>query len=128
AADGPTKRRYASRLIRRLYEQFTPGALLHEGQGKWYPGEPLPRWALSSYFRKDGAPIWRDAALFAPDGAGNDSEADAAKFVTALAEALAVDPGFALPGYEDAWYYLWRERRLPINVDPFDARLEDEGE
>src|SRR5690606_11088910 len=23
------------------------------------------------------------------------------------------------------WYYLWRERKLPCNVDPFDARLAD---
>jgi uncharacterized protein (DUF2126 family) len=32
------------------------------------------------------------------------------------------------PGHEDAWYYLWREGRLPVNVDPFDSRLDDEME
>jgi uncharacterized protein (DUF2126 family) len=30
--------------------------------------------------------------------------------------------------HEDGWYYLWRERRLPANVDPFEARLEDAQE
>jgi uncharacterized protein (DUF2126 family) len=33
-----------------------------------------------------------------------------------------------LPAYEDAWYYLWRERRLPTNVDPLQAKLSDEEE
>ena len=28
-----------------------------------------------------------------------------------------------MPGYEDAFYYLWKERRLPINVDPFENKL-----
>ena len=128
AAVGPTKRRYATRLIHRLYERFTPGGLLHEGQGKWYPGEPLPRWALSSYFRTDGVPIWNDATLFAKDDVGTDTSDDARTFIRALASALGADPKFATPGYEDAWYYLWRERRLPINVDPFDSRIEDEIE
>ena len=128
AASGPTKRRYATRLIHRLYERFTPGGLLHEGQGKWYPGEPLPRWALSSYFRSDGVPIWNDASLFAKDDVGSDTADDARAFIRALAAALGADPKFATPGYEDAWYYLWRERRLPINVDPFDSKLTDEIE
>ena len=43
----------------------------------------------------------------------------------ALAERLGLDPKYVFPAYEDAWYYLWRERRLPANVDPFDARLDD---
>jgi uncharacterized protein (DUF2126 family) len=125
---GPTKRRYGTRLAERLYERFTPGALVHEGQGKWYPGEPLPRWALSSYSRKDGEPIWQRPWLFDRRESGPETAADAHAFAKALASRLEVDPKLAIPGYEDAWYYLWRERRLPVNVDPFDSRLEDEGE
>jgi len=128
AADGPTKRRYATRLMSRLYERFTPGGLMHEGQGKWYPGEPLPRWALSSYFRKDGVPIWNDANLFAKDEIGTDTADDARVFIRALATLLGADPKFSTAAYEDAWYYLWRERRLPINVDPHESKIEDEVE
>ncbi len=124
-AMGPTKRRYATDLLRRLYARFAPHGLLHEGQGKWYPGEPLPRWALSCYFRKDGLPIWHNADLFAKAGAGAETAADAATFVAALARELGVEPQLALPAYEDAWHYLMRERRLPVNVDPHDSKLED---
>jgi len=128
AALGPTKRRYATDLLSRLYARFTPNGLLHEGQGKAYPGEPLPRWALSAYFRKDGLPIWNDPQLFAKEQTGSATAADAAAFVQLLAERLGVDQALALPAYEDAWYYLWRERRLPVNVDPHDSRLDDEVE
>ncbi|MBL8700492.1 MAG: transglutaminase family protein [Alphaproteobacteria bacterium] len=126
---GPTKRRRAGTLLRRLAARFSTGALLHYGQGKWYPGEQLPRWALSCHWRRDGEPIWRDASLLAHD---EDSErldaADAEAFVSALATRLGVDPAFRIPAYEDVWYYLWRERRLPANVDPLDARLDDPQE
>jgi uncharacterized protein (DUF2126 family)/transglutaminase-like putative cysteine protease len=125
---GPTKRRYATDLLRRLYSRFAPHGLLHEGQGKWYPGEPLPRWALSCYFRKDGLPIWHDPERFAGPGPGTDTPEDAAAFIADLARELGVDPACALPAYEDAWHYLWRERKLPVNVDPHDSKLEDPTE
>ncbi|HNY46192.1 MAG TPA: transglutaminase family protein, partial [Casimicrobium sp.] len=56
------------------------------------------------------------------------TSADSERFVNTLASKLGLPTKFITPGYEDAWYYLWRERRLPVNVDPFDARLSDELE
>jgi uncharacterized protein (DUF2126 family)/transglutaminase-like putative cysteine protease len=126
---GPTKHLYADKLVRRLMQRFAPGALLHHGQGKWYPGESLPRWAYSCYFRKDGEPIWQDPELFAKNDVSlGHGPVQAQTFVNALAERLGVDPRCALPGFEDAFYYLWRERRLPANVDPFDSNLDDPEE
>lgn len=129
AALGPHKEAMADELSHRLLDRFAPGGFLHHGQGKWYPGEPLPRWAYSIYFRKDGEPVWTDPKLFSSSQAPGKATAEQAKlFVDELAQRLGVAKGFAIPGYEDAWYYLWRERRLPVNVDPFESRLEDEME
>ncbi len=127
AALGPTKRAYAGRLLHKLADRFAPGCLLHYGQGKWYPGEQLPRWALGCYWRRDGEPIWRDRSLFADDDSRDPRlGADhALGFMHRLANRLQVDPNFSVPGYEDAWYYLRRERRLPTNVDPLQSELKD---
>jgi len=126
---GGRKAERAEDLLRRMHARLSPGGLLHFGQGKWYPGESLPRWAYGSYWRRDGQPIWNDPALLADARESYDfGPAQAQDFVTALAKRLDVDPGFALPAYEDAWYYLWRERRLPTNVDPHDSKLEDAEE
>ena len=126
AALGPTKRALADRLLRRMRTRFAPGGFLHHGQGKWYPGEPLPRWAFSCFFRADGEPIWREPGLFAPEVPARVPAPGAAEgFIAALARRLGVAPELALPAYEDAYYYLWRERRLPQNVDVLASRLDD---
>src|SRR4051794_1025461 len=126
AALGPDKRRRAVDLLKRLRDRFAPGALLHFGEGKWYPGEPLPRWALGCYWRRDREPVWHDPALVAEDDADHGfTAADARRFVTTLAAGLEVDPAFVIPGYEDALYFVWRERQLPTNVDPLARDLAD---
>ena len=125
-AVGPDKRRLGSVLLKKLKEKYAKNGLLHFGQGKWYPGEQLPRWSLSCYWRKDGEPVWEDAALFADESRDNGAtEAQAALFLRTLADKLALDPKCVFPAYEDSWYYLWRERQLPGNVDPFNSRLDD---
>ncbi len=126
---GPTKRGFATELVHRLLAKYGAGGFLHFGQGKWYPGEQLPRWALQICWRADGQPCWSDPSLFADErDTHRYTSDDARNFITTLTKRLGLDPSFVLPAHEDTWYYLWRERRLPVNVDPFDSRLDDELE
>jgi len=125
-AHGPHKRRLSVDLLLKLRARWAPGGMLHFGQGKWYPGEPLPRWALGCYWRKDGVPIWEDASLVAEDNTNYGYKAsDARRFLEALTRRLEVDASHILTAFEDVFYYLWKERRLPVNVDPLDSKLED---
>jgi len=123
---GPTKRQKAADLLQRLKSHYAPRGLLHYGQGKWYPGEQLPRWSLNAFWRKDGEPLWADHALYADErknyGFG---DTQALEFLVDVAERLGVDSRFVFPAFEDVFYYLWRERRLPANVDPLDSRISD---
>lgn len=125
-AVGPTKRGLADDLIRRLRARFGPGGLLHFGQGKWYPGESLPRWAFGLYWRKDGVPIWKNADLIASIENPRSAQAkDVQAFVEGTALRLGLDPGYIMPAYEDTAYWLQKESELPVNVDPSDSKLSD---
>ncbi|MES2635271.1 MAG: transglutaminase family protein [Pseudomonadota bacterium] len=126
---GPTKRSYATQLVHKLRDAYGKGGFLHFGQGKWYPGEQLPRWALSIYWRADGQPCWSDPTLFGDESVPEHyTGEDAGRFINALTRKLHITNDYVMEGYEDTFYYLWRERRLPVNVDPFDSRLDDEME
>jgi len=126
---GPTKRGFATELVQKLRAEYGEGGFLHFGQGKWYPGEQLPRWALNIYWRADRQPVWANPALFADERVPtNYTSEDAKRFTKTLASKLGVTDKFMQTAYEDTWYYLWRERRLPVNVDPFDSKLDDEME
>jgi uncharacterized protein (DUF2126 family) len=126
---GPTKRGFATELVHKLRAEYGQGGLMHFGQGKWYPGEQLPRWALSICWRADGQPCWNNPALFADERVpARYSTEDAERFIRKVVRRLGLTDENIEPGYEDVFYYLWRERRLPANVDPFDSRLDDELE
>jgi len=129
AALGPSKRVLAASLLWRLRSHYGANGFVHFGQGKWYPGEQLPRWALGCFWRRDGEACWSDPTLFADENVdyGYGPE-ESGRFARALAANLGVTDEYVQAGHEDVWYYLWRERRLPVNVDPFDARLDDELE
>ncbi len=126
AAMGPMKRVRADDLIRRLRHRFASGGLLHYAQGKWYPGETLPRWSFGLFWRKDGKPIWHDDALIADEntnyGVGPEQ---AGRFSQALAERLGLSADHAQPAYEDIAHYILKEANLPENLEPGDPRIED---
>ncbi len=129
AAVGPMKRGLADDLIRRLRERFAPGGFLHYGQGKWYPGETLPRWTFSLYWRKDGKPIWKDDALIAREGAKTGaSKEDASKLLGEIASGLGLEPDYVVPAYEDPAEWIIKEGNLPENVTPENSKLKDPEE
>ncbi len=145
AANGVKKKAIATRLFDRLVARFCPGGLRHYGQGKWYPGEPLPRWALSAYWRRDGEPLWprvvgadvttdveagseTGVEASAPEGATALGTESALSFCEILADNLAVPRTAVVPAYEDVGYHLWREGRLPLEGDVLDVDLFERAE
>jgi uncharacterized protein (DUF2126 family) len=132
-AHGPHKRALADDLIARLRHRFAPGSLLHHGQGKWYPGEPLPRWAVANYWRKDGIPIWVNDSLLATQLQPqlSHSAEHSSRFLSTLATRLNVDPGWVQPAFEDDFEGDWKKRRQPINGErptSSDKKTEEEEE
>jgi uncharacterized protein (DUF2126 family)/transglutaminase-like putative cysteine protease len=121
-ASGPTKPAMAKQLLDKLKARFGPGGLLHHGQGKWYPGEPLPRWALGLYWRRDGLPVWRGEAD--PRPWPSLTAGDALALMRRLAARLGVDPANALPAREDPLVMIKSEADLPANVEITDAGLD----
>jgi len=129
AALSPKKRELAEKLFLRLKDCYAPGAMLHFGQGKWYPGEPLPRWALGCWWRIDGTPLWRNPELIAIEARKTPpGTADALRYLCALARGLGVDERFVIPAYEDVIHAVDQEQRWPENFDPLSVDLGDAGE
>jgi uncharacterized protein (DUF2126 family)/transglutaminase-like putative cysteine protease len=125
-AVGPTKRVLADDLIRRLRKRFAPHGMLHYGQGKWYPGETLPRWTFSLYWRVDGKPVWRDESLIAREDQKTDAtQDDARRFLESFATNLGLSGDTIDAAYEDPGEWLLKEANLPPNVDPANSELED---
>ncbi|MDX2191681.1 MAG: transglutaminase family protein [Bacteroidota bacterium] len=119
-ADGPEKRKLALDLSHKLRNSFGIGGLLHLGQGKWYPGEPVPRWAYSIYWRNDGRAMWKNEALFADLNKDYGlTHKDALLFMSQVVKYLQIDAANIHPAFEDVFYYTWDEGTIPVNVDPF---------
>ncbi len=125
-AVGPTKRTLADQLIRRLRDRFAPGGFLHYGQGKWYPGETLPRWTFSLYWREDDKPIWKNADRIAPEtGSDAASAEEAQELLQTIAGELGLPTANVVPAYEDPAEWLLKEGQLPENVTPENSELSD---
>jgi uncharacterized protein (DUF2126 family)/transglutaminase-like putative cysteine protease len=124
-ASGPTKPAIAKQLIDRLRDRFGKGGMLHYGQGKWYPGEPLPRWALGLFWRRDGKPVWRGADAPATKKIATIAEAHA--LIQRLALRLGVDPAFILPAHEDPLHAIKAEGDLPADVKLSAEAIDDEA-
>ncbi|MBN8482701.1 MAG: transglutaminase family protein, partial [Xanthomonadales bacterium] len=123
---GPTKRVRAAELFRRLKAKYAPRGLAHFGQGKWYPGEQLPRWSFNCFWRRDGEAIWSEPSLLGDEAVpGRADAALAERFLAGVAGRLGLDAAHVFAAYEDLFWFMWRERRLPANVDPSDPRLAD---
>ena len=128
-AVGPHKQALSVQLLYKMRDRFAPGGLLHFGQGKWYPGESLPRWAYTCLWRTDGEPIWSDPSLLA------DLRTDyrvgveqAGEFFTAFARRIDVDPSYIAPAFEDVYHVIETERKLPVDIEPgeFDPELSED--
>jgi len=125
-ADGKLKRELSHDLIFRLREKFGPTGMIHYGQGKWYPGEPLPRWQYGLFWRKDNYPIWKNIKLVAHEKIEKKYTYEHARaFINELAKHLAVSTENVSTAYEDIFYFLWTEGKLPANIDPLQANLKD---
>ena len=132
---GPIKRTRGLELIRRLRERTAPGGLLHFGQGKWYPGEALPRWAFHCISRVDGVPVWQNVDLIAlEDDQFGYGLADSHRFITALTRRLQVSTENILAAFnpegdllitepEPVGYILPLRRRQPGGVLAWSSQL-----
>ncbi|MEZ0231541.1 MAG: DUF2126 domain-containing protein [Methylophilaceae bacterium] len=128
-AHGEKKRELAGNLALRLKKHFATGGFLHYGQGKWYPGEPLPRWAINMFWRVDGKPIWQDPSLFSDEKNPEQYTAsDTEKFTLLLAQNLGLPSACLIPAYEDVLLQTKLEQAFPENIDPLKADLKDSEE
>jgi uncharacterized protein (DUF2126 family) len=127
AALGEDKLALAKTLLMKLRDHFAPQGLLHYGQGKWYPGEEVPRWALGLFWRKDNEPLWLNPKLLARvDQDYGHCKVSATSFAKRLAKQLNLHADYAQPAYEDALHYLLAEQQIPKNIDLLACKVDDD--
>jgi transglutaminase-like putative cysteine protease len=128
-AHGDKKRDLAGKLAIKLKEHFAKGGMLHYGQGKWYPGEPLPRWSINMFWRTDGKPMWRDSSLFSDETVPDQyTGKEATIFANKLVKVLNFPNACLIPAYEDVFTQVQLEQKLPENIDPLKVDLKDSEE
>ena len=121
AADGEHKRALAKDLSKRFLDKFTQGGFLHHAQGKWYPGEPLPRWSIELCWRKDGRKIWFNPDLLAAIAPKTELPENAdILFLEKLTQYLGVTPNHIKPTFEDAFLLMYEQGNLPVDYNPKD--------
>ena len=126
---GGQKKDLGKDMLQRLRGRFAPGGVHMFTQGKWYPGEILPRWAMPCFWRRDGEPAWRDDTLLAdPDEPLGHTIETAERFIAMLADRLGVPSSYAQPAREDTPYYLWKDRRLPQTDEIMEADVYERAE
>lgn len=116
SALGENKYRMAESLLARFYELYSKGGILLRSQGKWYPGEPLPRWSLDCIWRRDGAPLWHNPALLGIGLEQNEKHtiADAEALLRFISQRLALPTECIVPAFEDPAHYVHAESKLPF--------------
>ena len=100
AAMGEEKLGYARRMTAELIREVYPGALAMQVFGKWYPGEPLPRWNCMLLHRKSGGPLWPETErLLLDDVAGRNPAAAAEALMQTVAGQLELRD-YVVPAYD----------------------------
>ena len=119
AADGPEKRALAWDLVQRVQDRVAPDGLVQFGQGKWYPGEPLPRWQYGLHWRADGEPLWHDRDRLAdPWSDGKHTIDDAEDLLRGIARHLDLPDDAVVTAYEDLLQVALREAQQPGGDPP----------
>ncbi len=115
-------------LLNQLRDDFAPNGVTAFAQGKWYPGEPTPRWALICHWRTDGQPIWHDASRLALPGESKHSDSDARQLMHSLCDELRIDHALIKPLYEDPLHALHLESLLPPEASLSEMKLSSSDE
>ena len=125
AALGEHKLERATALLERLRERWAPHGIAAFAQGKWYPGEPTPRWALICHWRADGHPLVSDPARFALPGEAEHDARDAERLARALTARLGLELDYLRALHEDPLHHLHLEALLPPAVSLASLDLAD---
>ncbi len=131
AALGAQKLDKSAELLHRLQDKFAPHGIPAFAQGKWYPGEPTPRWALICHWRNDGEAIFANAEnLSLPSHTKKQSikPETVQTFMRQLCEQLNLDSNCVRPLYEDPLHHLHQESLLPPAAALTDLKLTDGDE